>query len=135
MRRPALALPLLAGGCFWWAPIYDQTIAGPYHLIAIDTPETAILCRQVSPTSCSGDRLPDQMVFAAGARDRYIVLARHPGSFDKPPDRSRTEYYYLIRAADESVTVHGPFDKKGFGIEKLRLGLPDFTSRIEEFQE
>ena len=108
--------------------VRDKHIDGPYRLVAIDVDEQSSICYALKGGDCVG-RI-EETVFAVGFDASYIVAARHPSN-----DRSKTEYYYLIRAldgplADPSVTVRGPFDAVAFDGERARLTLPKFTYEI-----
>ena len=107
--------------------VHDERIDGPYRLSAIDVDEEMSVCYDLGD-ACVG-RIPGT-VFAVGSNAAYVVAARHPAN-----DRSRTEYYYLIREldgplVDPSVTVRGPFDLKAFQAEAERLGLPAFEREL-----
>ena len=112
--------------------VYDQDIAGPYRLVAIDVYEQMSVCYTLNSGDCVG-RVPST-VFAVGSNDSYVVAARHPGN-----DRGRTEYFYIIRSldrlyADPSVAVRGPYNATSFRAERSRLGLPQMTRVIEELR-
>jgi len=139
-RRAALALSTaLLAGCFPFSGlVHREALAGPYELWAIDTMEDMILCRSIGD-GCVGDGLPGDTIFAAGADERFIVLARHPREWPNDPDRSVTEYYYLIRSPDDAERgpygrVRGPFDEQQFEAETRRLGLPGFSRTFEELR-
>jgi hypothetical protein len=91
------------------------------------------LCRSIGADgSCSGDGLPGPTVFQAGANSQYIVLARHPSPRNGRPNRSITEFYYILRQADErnalkSVSVMGRFGDLEYQQENSRLQLPEFS--------
>jgi len=137
---PTLAAVALAG-C-WPLPqgfVHDETVAGPYRLVAVDSMEQMLLCRSFEGSNdCMGDGLPGETIFAAGADDRHLVLARHPREWPSPPDRRVTEYYYIVRAPDEARNgpraVRGPFTAEQFGREKVRLHLPEFSRTFEELR-
>jgi hypothetical protein len=67
---------------------------------------------------------------------KYIVAARHPHSFgDASLDKSKTEYFYIIRSkdgpyVDPGQTVRGPLNASQFEREKQRLRLPPLTREI-----
>jgi len=111
-----------------------RDIAGPYQLAEVDTAEDTSLCYKLSSGDCV-ERIA-QTVFAAGSDRTYVVAARHPHQFgDTRLDRSKTEYYYIVRALDgprkdPSAAVRGPFDVAAFGREKQRLRLPDFSVEL-----
>src|SRR3954452_545568 len=100
-RFAILALAMSTAGC-GSGFVHDEKLTGPYHLVAVDEMEQMSLCRELEGGSCSGDGLPDQTIFAAGASDRFIALARHPREWPNPADRSTTEYYYLLRTSTEA---------------------------------
>ena len=140
LRRLALTIPpLFLASCFpFGGLVHQEQLAGPYELWATDTMEDMILCRAID-SGCVGDGLPGDTIFAAGADERFITLARHPREWPNDPDRSVTEYYYVIRAPDEAERgpygrVRGPFDEARFEAEKRRLGLPDFSRTFEELR-
>jgi hypothetical protein len=131
LRWSSLVGVLFLTGCGF---VHDEVLAGPYRLVAIDISEDMSLCRSFDTEGdCSGDGLPEPTLFEAGADSRYIVFARHPRrSFEKPADRSVTEFYYIHRQADESdarkrVSVTGPFNELEYQQEKQRLQLPEFS--------
>ena len=140
VRRIALTIATIAlGGCFpFGGLVHQEQLAGPYELWATDTMEDMILCRSIGD-GCVGDGLPGDTIFAAGADERFIVLARHPREWPDAPDRTVTEYYYLIRSPDDAERgpygrVRGPFDEARFEAEKRNLGLPDFSRTFEELR-
>jgi hypothetical protein len=110
------------------------SIDGPYRLDMGDVEEDANVCYELADGNCV-ERIP-QTVFAVGASRDYVVAARHPHAFGSVPlDRSRTEYFYLVRALDgplkdPSASVRGPFDRLSFERERRRLGLPSFSREI-----
>ena len=130
LRRASLALLFCLAGCGF---VTDEVLDGPYRLVAVDVREDMALCRSISTRGdCSGDGLPGPTVFQAGANSQYIVLARHPSRRNEAPDRSITEFYYILRQADErnapkSVSVIGPFSELKNQQEKRRLQLPEFS--------
>jgi hypothetical protein len=112
--------------------VYDQGIAGPYRLVAIDSYDQMDVCYTLSGGNCIGR--VDSTVFGVGSNAAYVVAARHPGN-----DKARTEYFYIIRAldraeADPSVAVRGPYDAARFQTEQSRLGLPPVTRFIEKLR-
>lgn len=132
---------LALAGC--WFPqgfVHDEVLVGPYRLVAVDSPEQMMLCRSVGEEGdCVGDGLPGETIFAAGANDRYITLARHPRTWPDPPDRSVTEYYYVILTADAAERdphggVRGPYGEEQFERERARLGLPAFSRTFENLR-
>jgi hypothetical protein len=135
MARPPLWTTIVAtmalSACELWS---QETVDGPYILDSIDITEDSALCYRLESGDCVG-RVA-QTVFAVGFNDRYVVAARHPHRFeDRNLDRSKTEYYYLIRArdgplADPADSVRGPFDASAYERERERLGLPPFTREI-----
>jgi len=114
--------------------VRDVPLDGPYRLVAVDIDEDMALCRSVGTKgNCVGDGLPDATIFQAGVNARYVVVARHPRHrWTEAPDRSVTEYYYVVRSPDEAdphtpLTIVGPMDKLQYDRESQRLGLPEFT--------
>ena len=80
------------------------------------------VCYGLGNGDCVG-RIP-QTVFAVGWDKSYVVAARHPKN-----DKSKVEYFYIIRAfdgpyVDPSMAVKGPFDSRSFEQERQRLALP-----------
>jgi len=126
----ALSAALWLVGCD-----YDgRKIDGQYRLEAIDTEEQSQVTYNLGNGSSIG-RVPET-VFAVGWDKNYIVAARHPHTFaEAQADRTKTEYFYIIRASDgpyvdPSVTVRGPFDAATFQVERRRLNLPPFRREI-----
>jgi hypothetical protein len=121
--------------------VHDETLERPYRLVAVDADEDMGLCRSPEGvTDCFGDGLPGPTVFAAGADARYVVIARHPREWPAPPDRSVSEFYYLIRTPDEAArglpqqNVRGPFTEAQFGEHKRRLRLPEFSTVFDHLK-
>ncbi|WP_156434905.1 hypothetical protein [Bradyrhizobium lablabi] len=118
----------------------DEVLDGPYRLVAIDVREDMSLCRSMGAEGdCSGDGLPKPTVFQAGANSQYVVLARHPWRGNGAPDRSVTEFYYIVRQADERnirkrVPVMGPFTELEYQQEKNRLQLPEFSKVFRDLK-
>jgi hypothetical protein len=130
LRWATLGSLLCLAGCGFVA---DEVLDGPYRLVAVDIRADMSLCRSIGADgSCSGDGLPGPTVFQAGANSQYIVLARHPSPRNGIPDRSITEFYYILRQADErnalkSVSVMGRFSELEYQQKKRRLQLPEFS--------
>ena len=120
-RFASVGLLLALQGCGF---AHDEEIAGPYRLVAVDISAQMSVCYSLGG-NCNGRVGPT--VFETGANDAYVVAARHPGN-----DKSRTEYFYVIRKldtaeADPSVAVRGPFDEPAYRQQESQLGLPSFT--------
>ena len=110
--------------------VRDEHIDGPYRLDAVDALDETGVCYELPHAACIG-RVP-ATVCAVGFDTKYLVVARHSRG-----DKSKLEYYYLIRALDgplidPSVAVHGPFDAEAFSVESKRLGLPAFTRKLSD---
>src|SRR5262245_52154150 len=117
-RRPVLLCFTLAAaltaGCGF---ARDVPLEGPYRLVAADIDEDMMLCRCYGPNdNCEG--LTDATIFQAGVNAKYVVVARHPRhDWTKAPDRSVTEYYYVVRSPNEAdprstwLMIVGPMDK------------------------
>jgi hypothetical protein len=117
-------MALLAGCGF----VHDERLDGPYRLNAIDVMSEMSICYDLGNGHCIG-RI-SETVFAVGWNSAYVVAARHPYN-----DKSKVEYFYLVRAldgphVDPSVTVRGPFDLQSFGQERQRLGLPPLMREL-----
>jgi hypothetical protein len=136
------ALALVAGlAALRLGFVRDVPLDGPFRLVAIDIDEDMALCRSVGTSgNCVGDGLPDATVFQAGVNARYVVVARHPRhDWTKAPDRSVTEYYYVVRSPDEAdprtqLTIVGPMDKLQYDRESQSLGLPEFTKVFDHLK-
>ena len=145
LRWVSLASLLCVVGCGF---VRDEVLDGPYRLVAVDAPDDMSLCRSSGKEGvCVGDGLPGPTVFQAGANSQYIVLARHPLPHDtwrpwqeyKPPDRSVTEFYYIVREANEwdavkPVSLFGPFNELEYQQEKKRLQLPEFSRVFDDLK-
>ena len=137
LRRASLAILLCVAGCGF---VTDEVLDGPYRLVAVDIRADMSLCRSIGADGgCSGDGLPGPTVFQAGANSQYIVLARHPSPRNGKPDRSITEFYYIVRQADERdvrkrVPVMGPFNEFEYQQEKRRLQLPEFSKVVADLK-
>jgi hypothetical protein len=113
--------------------VHDEVLDGPYRLVAIDIPEDMSLCRSTDTKGgCVGDGLPDATVFQAGWNSKYIVVARHPRIWPQRPDRTISEFYYIVRQANEAdflkrVPVIGPLNEFEYQQEKEKLQLPNFS--------
>jgi len=132
LRWTTLAILLCVGGCFGF--LRDEVLDGPYRLVANKAPEDMMLCRSFGTEGdCVGDGLPGPTVFQAGWNTEYIVVACHPRRWSlERADRSITEFYYVVRQADEwnavrPVRVIGPLNEGEYQQEKRRLGLPEFS--------
>lgn len=98
-----------------------------------------VVCRSLEGGDCVGDGLPGRTVFAAGADDRYLVIARHPSTFGEPLNRSVTEYYVVERSANEAdprsrPTVLGPYDRPAFEEKARELSLPEFSIVFDDLR-
>jgi hypothetical protein len=130
----AMCATLTLASC---GPIRNDTIDGPYRLVAVDILEDMIVCYELQE-GCSG-RVPET-VFSVGFNENYVVAARHPHKFgDEVLNRLNTEYYYIIRGADGPnvdplTSVRGPFNEIDFQRERQRLNLPNFTTEISSLK-
>jgi hypothetical protein len=120
--------------------VRDVPLDGPYRLVAVDVPEDMLLCRSVGTKGdCLGDGLPGATVFQAGWNTEYVVVARHPRRWPEAPNRSISEFYYIVRQANEwdavsPVSVNGPFNELEYQQEKRRLQLPEFSKVFGDFK-
>lgn len=119
--------------------VYDEILDGPYRLTATDVDEDMSICWSIPDGGCVGDGLPGPTVFAAGYNKSYLVAAMHPRKFPDAPDRSVTQYYYVVRSPDEAQKlpyggIKGPFDEAAYNAEKTRLHLPEFTRVFENLR-
>jgi hypothetical protein len=130
LRWVSLAILLCVAGCGF---VRDEVLDGPYRLVAVDISEDMALRRSIGTRGdCVGDGLPGPTVFQAGSNSQYVVLARHPRRGEEAPDRSVSEFYYIVRQANEwdvrmPVSVSGPFNEFEYLQEKRRLQLPEFS--------
>lgn len=113
-------------------------VDGPYVLDFIDIHEDARVCYELETGDCV-QRIP-QTVFAVGYSSEFIVAARHPHAFrDKSLDRSKTEYYYIIRSLDgpgfdPERSVRGPFDLAAFEHHQKTMNLPQLTREVSSLK-
>jgi hypothetical protein len=139
-----VASALGLGGC-WQSFVHDETLDGPYRLVAVDVMDDMVLCWSAPDDHevCSEDGLPGGKVVAAGANKRFVVAARRPNlaPFGEPPRfGSNIEYYYVIRTADEAVRppepkqIIGPLTGNQFAGAKRSLGLPDFSRKFDDIE-
>ena len=119
----SLASLFCVAGCGFQDFVHDEVLDGPYRLVAVDVSEDMSLCRSVG-RDCVGDGLPGPTLFQAGANSQYIVFARHPRRGFTVPDRSVTEFYYILR---QSGLVKGPLNQLEYQQENIRLHLPEFS--------
>jgi len=120
---------LCVAGCGF---VHDEVLDGPYRLVAVDISDQMMLCRSVGKTGDCSEGLRGPTVFQAGSNSQYIVFARHPCQWPEAPNRSITEFYYILRQANEwdatkPVSVIGPFNELEYQQEKRRLQLPEFS--------
>jgi hypothetical protein len=106
----------------------------PFYLMFIeDSREVALFrCPDEPGIGCAIDGLPGPFVSAAGANERFIVVAQQPSSVAGGP----TSYYYFARVPEETrgwgnnpERIIGPLGEQEFAAAKARLGLPEFTVR------
>ena len=113
--------------------VRDEILDEPYRLVAGDVAEDMMLCRSIGTKGdCLGDGLPGATVFQAGSNSEYIVVARHPRRWPEAANRSISEFYYIVRQANEwnavsPVSVIGPLNELEYQQEKRRLQLPEFS--------
>ena len=139
--RPFLLPAALGGSALLSACgfVYDERLAGPYRLVATDVREQMMVCVDIGGGDCVGDGLPGPTIFAAGADARYLVMARHPSTDIGRPDRSVTEYYYVVRGPDEPprdlrAHVVGPLSRAEFEQARGTLRLPPFTRIFDDLK-
>jgi hypothetical protein len=137
VRRAALLALFLLAGC-------DRTthVAGPFYLRDIDIDEGMMLyrCPQGPGKHCVRDRLPGPTAFAAGGDDRYVVVARHPGSTGAN-DKTVTQYFYFRRVPQEAAKwwlnpekIVGPLTPQEFNAAKAALHLPAFSVTLDDLK-
>ena len=106
----------------------------PFYLMFIEDPREVALfrCPGQPGVGCAIDGLPGPYVEAAGANERFIVVAQRAGADRVGP----TRYYYFARVPEETggwgnnpERIVGPLDEQQFEASKARLGLPEFTVR------
>jgi hypothetical protein len=121
--------------------VHDETLVGPYRLVAVDSDDQMMICWTVPNThgDCLGDDLPANTVYAAGFDKRYVVAAGHPPVFGKPRDKSVTYYYYVVRSPDEwnkfpYGRIKGPLNKAQFETDKAALHLPEFSRVFDDLR-
>lgn len=132
---------LLLGGCTPFADaVYEESLDGPYRLLAIDDMTEMMVVWEIPGGGMVGDGLPGPGVFRFGQDERYLVAAVHP-LFCRPVDGhcartgvdpTRTEYWYVVRRKDEADRlpydgIKGPFTQAEFAAEARRRALPPFT--------
>ena len=135
----AVAASLLIGCWPFGGLVYREEVAEPYELWAVDSMDDMMLCRAMGDGGCVGDGLPGATIFAAGASNRFVVIARHPRDWPNPPNRAVSEYYYLMRTPQDAErgpygNLRGPFTLEQFEREKQRLDLPEFSRVFPELQ-
>jgi hypothetical protein len=132
VRWVSLAGFLCLAGC-GYGFVHDEVLDAPYRLVAIDISEDMSLCRSIDTNGgCVCDGLPDATVFQAGWNSKYIVVARHPRIWPQPPNRTISEFYYIVRQPNEMnpltrVSMIGPLNELEYQREKEKLQLPDFS--------
>jgi hypothetical protein len=106
----------------------------PFYLMFIeDSRDVALFrCPERPGQGCAIDGLPGPRVVAAGADERFVVVAQQPVA----EAGGETRYYYFARVPQESrgwgnnpERIVGPLDEATFDAAKVRLRLPDFTVR------
>jgi hypothetical protein len=111
-----------------------KEIDHPFYLMFIEDPREVALfrCPQEPGIGCAIDGLPGPYVFAAGADERFVVVAQRPDADVSGP----TTYYYFARAPQETSgwgknpeRIVGPLDEHAFAAAKAKLHLPEFTVR------
>lgn len=117
-----LGAALTVGSCGF---VHDETLDGPYRLVAVDVFEQMAICHELEGGNCVG-RIPPTVV-QSGFDERYIVGASQDEEGDRP-----LAYYYIIRATDgpnvdPSISVRGPFTAAEFASESSRLRLPHLS--------
>ena len=123
-RYFCIALALLAGSCGRRVVEVDH----PFYLMSIEDPREVALfrCPDRPGTGCAIDGLPGPRVVAAGADDRFVVVAQRPIE-----DAGPTRYYYFARVPREASgwgpnpeRIVGPLDEAAFAAATARLRLP-----------
>jgi hypothetical protein len=108
---------------------HDETLTGPYRLVAVDTQEEMSICYTLEKGNCVGR--VSGTIFSVGWNERFIVAKQHPRN-----NREVTNYFILEmardnRLADPSASVTGPLSSTEFEEKAVSLGLPPFTKIIE----
>lgn len=129
VARPLLpVLALALAGCERRSVEVDH----PFYLMFIEDPREVALfrCPDGPGLGCAIDGLPGPRVVAAGADERFVVVAQRPG----PDAGGPTLYFYFARVAEETSgwgnnpeRIVGPLDEESFAAAKARLRLPDLT--------
>lgn len=133
---PTIFMLTALTGCSGY--VRDEQLSGSYRLVAIDLDENMIVCRQIKGAACVGDELPGPTVFAAGADNHYVTIARHPMEMEPAPDKRVTQYYYVIRHRDDELLrdgdVIGPLNEAQFTAAKAQLHLPAFSKTFDDLR-
>lgn len=116
--------------------VHDETLVGPYKLVAVDISGDMSLCwSSLDGQTCDG--IVGPTVFAAGFNEKFVVVEIHPN--DK---KAITQFFYVIREPENEnndfgptvQSVQGPFNKRNYEIEKARLKLPEFTRTFDDLK-
>ncbi len=112
--------------------VYDETITGPYRLVAVDDSSQISVCYTLNEEGDCIDRIP-KTVFSIGWNDRFIVAKQYSSD-----NKSVTNYFILDMMrdnlfADPEMSVMGPLSVTEFKEKTLLLGLPAFTKDIKLF--
>lgn len=125
-----MGLALSTAGCGSPAVEVDH----PFYLMSFEDPREVALfrCPEKPGAGCAVDGLPGPYVMAAGANERFVVVAQRSGSKGSSP----ASYYYFARVPQETAgwgknpeRIVGPLDEQAFAAAKARLRLPEFTVR------
>lgn len=149
-RRVVVALGALlvlaASACIPFGGfVYDLRLGGPYRLVAVDTMDQMIVCRDMGTLGdCVGDMLPSATVFAAGIDDEHLVIGRRVTRepfVDRPANYGEIEFYYVVRTADEAEpaglrqeNIIGPLTQSEFESAKAEFDLPEFSRVFDELR-
>jgi hypothetical protein len=116
-------------------------VAGPFYLTYFENPREMALFRCPGPGSgCAIDGLPGPTVYAAGADQKYIVVASHPFS-NGQIKRSIVQYFYFARIKTERQGwgndpehIIGPLSEQQFNAARKKYGLPDFSIVLDDLK-
>jgi hypothetical protein len=132
MRLTLLGLVCLAALAGCNDVQHNEVLDGPYRLVAQNQAEDMAICYQSGPKECVSR--VDSGVFKVGFNKDYVVAARHPANGPgvwASADRSKTEYFYIVRADDRPdagpSAIRGPFTAAEFEHEKSLYPLPPFS--------
>jgi hypothetical protein len=126
MKKLCFIIIIAVTGCQGF--VIDKTVAGKFHLIAVDVKENLSLSYNLNNGDYIG--VVNQTVFAVGHNDKYIIVKQHPQILGK----NFTDYYIVPVIVKNQYWIEkeviGPLRRDQFEQKKKELNIENLEFTI-----